>query len=302
MATTLKKTTAKKTASPAKPAKPTKPAKPKVAVKVFQLLDDAKQAARVDNVFEVFDYSQGLENEWREWAVFEALLASPRTKGVALWGADLLKQVAANPGHDVYFCNPYLSNEALYHNTWMQGETEFPKFLAVVQSVFRAAGLDEAQLWSVHPSSSYSRGNCFVATPKFWKEFLTFVREVFAAAESKLPANVLKALHSKVPDPRGVYMGASYVPFIAERLFGYFMHQYGKGFKAHKLSLPKCEAELNVHQKLLREMKDVAHQTKSAWMAACWVNYRNLYVTQNNSKAWCEKYLRTLTPAKIRFV
>ena len=35
---------------------------------------------------------------------------------------------------------------------------------------------------------------------------------------------------------------------------------------------------------------------------ACWVNYRNLYLSQTNSKAWCEKYLRNITPTEVRFV
>jgi hypothetical protein len=52
----------------------------------------------------------------------------------------------------------------------------------------------------------------------------------------------------------------------------------------------------------LREMKDVAHRTQSAWLAACWVNYRNLYLSQTNTKAWCEKYLRVITPTEVRFV
>jgi hypothetical protein len=48
-------------------------------------------------------------------------------------------------------------------------------------------------------------------------------------------------------------------------------------------------------------MKDVAHRTKSAWLAACWVNYRNLYLMQVNGKEWCDKYLRNITPTEITF-
>jgi hypothetical protein len=32
------------------------------------------------------------------------------------------------------------------------------------------------------------------------------------------------------------------------------------------------------------------------------VNYRNLYLSQTNTKAWCEKYLRLITPTEVRFV
>ncbi len=302
-----KKVAAKKVVAKKLAAKP--------AVKVFQFYTEAWQREVLDPAFVPLDNAKDAGNELREVALFERLLKDGSAKDAPLWGAvswqftektglkgaELLKQVADNPGHDVYFCNTYASNEATFHNTWMQGVTEFPQFLAVAQAVFKAAGLDESELTSVHPSTSYSRGNYFVASPKFWALYLTFVRQVLAAAEKKLPAAVLNVLHTKLPDPRGVYQGATYVPLIVERLFSYFMHKHGKGLKSFKLVLPKAEAELNVHQKLLREMKNVAHQTKSPWMAACWVNYRNLYLAQNNSKAWCAKYLRVVTPAEVRF-
>jgi hypothetical protein len=58
---------------------------------------------------------------------------------------------------------------------------------------------------------------------------------------------------------------------------------------------------MNVHLRLLREMKDVAHRTRSAWLAACWVNYRNLYFSQSNGKEWCATHLRNVTPTTVRF-
>jgi hypothetical protein len=61
------------------------------------------------------------------------------------------------------------------------------------------------------------------------------------------------------------------------------------------------EEKLNIHLKLLRQMKDVAITSKSPWMAACWVNYRNLYMQQFHGKDWCNRYLREITPSAIVF-
>ena len=108
-------------------------------------------------------------------------------------------------------------------------------------------------------------------------------------------------LHSKQADERDLHKGSTYVPFIVERLFPVFMKTAGKNLKPFKIALPEREREMNVHLKLLREMKDVAHKTNSAWLAACWVNYRNLYLTQANSKEWCEKHLRKINPPDIKF-
>jgi hypothetical protein len=285
-------------------------------LQVFQFYSEGWQRELLDPAFVALDGSKLTTSELREVAVMGQLQQDAVTKGLPLWGVvswqftektglngrDFVKQITENPGHDVYFCNPYVTDEAAFHNTWLQGATEFDQFLPLVQSVFKAAGLDVAELSAVQPSTTYSRGNYLVATPKFWAAYLSFVGQVLTAADKKLPPAVRQLMHSVVADPRGVYGGATYVPFVVERLFSYFMHKYSKRFKAFKLTLPKAESGLNVHQKLLREMKDMAFKTKSPWMAACWVNYRNLYLGQSNSKAWCNKYLRAITPTKMHFV
>ena len=261
------------------------------------------------------DNSRGT-SELMEFAVFEQLQKNQATQGATLWGAlswrfgektgmqgnDWVKQILEHPGNDVYFCNPHVQNEAIFHNMWLQGETSHPSFLDISKAFFVAAGLDDKELAAIHPSSVYSSANYFVATPKFWELFIPYVRKVLVAADKKLNPTIRDVLHSKVADDKGLHGGATYVPFIVERLFGLFMRTEGKELKAYKIALPERERELNVHLKLLREMKDVAHRTQSAWLAACWVNYRNLYLSQTNTKDWCEKYLRVITPTEVRFV
>ena len=61
------------------------------------------------------------------------------------------------------------------------------------------------------------------------------------------------------------------------------------------------EQKLNAHLSMLREMKDVAHATKSVWLASCWLSYRNLYLTQVQTKGWCNKYLKLISPSEIKF-
>ena len=99
----------------------------------------------------------------------------------------------------------------------------------------------------------------------------------------------------------GPHKGLTYVPFILERLFPIFMKSVGKKLSYQKIALPALDNQLNVHLRLLREVKNLAHSTKSPWMAAVWVNYRNLYLMQTNGKDWCAKYLRSITPTEIKF-
>ena len=284
-------------------------------IRIFQIYFEAWQRELLDPAFYPLDNSRG-NSELLEFAVFEQLQKNAATQGAGLWGAlswrfgektgmqggDWVKQIVEHPGHDVYFCNPSLGTEAVFHNMWLQGETAHPRFLEVVKAFFAAAGLDDKEIVALHASGGFSSANYFVAAPQFWQRYIPFVRRVLVAADKKLDPVLRDLLHSKVADDKGLHGGATYVPFIVERLFGYFMRTEGKDLKAFKIALPEREREINVHQKLLREMKDVACRTQSAWMAACWVNYRNLYLSQTNSKAWCDQYLRAITPTEVRFV
>jgi len=284
-------------------------------IRIFQIYFEAWQRELLDPAFYPLDNSRGT-SELMEFAVFEQLQKNAATQGASLWGAlswrfgektgmvgnDWVKQITDNPGFDVYFCNPYPANEGVYHNMWLQGEVSHPAFIEICKAFFVAAGLDDKELTSIHSSNNFSAANYFVASPKFWELFIPYVKRVLVAADKKMNPQIRDILHSKVADDKGIHAGATYVPFIVERLFPTFMHTEGKDLKGFKITLPERERELNVHLKLLREMKDVAHRTQSAWLAACWVNYRNLYLSQTNSKAWCEKYLRPITPTEVRFL
>ncbi|MCS6764148.1 MAG: hypothetical protein MO853_09575 [Candidatus Protistobacter heckmanni] len=94
-----------------------------------------------------------------------------------------------------------------------------------------------------------------------------FVRTALAAAEQVLPDAMRGLLHSRRADQRGLHGGATYLPFIVERLFPVFTQTAGAQLRGCKIALPARESEMNVHLQLLREMKDVAHRTRSPWLA-----------------------------------
>jgi hypothetical protein len=283
-------------------------------VRIFQIYYEAWQQDLLDPAFLPFNNS-GVRSELLEFDVFERLANDQRTKGAELWGAlswryaektgisgaELLAIIGQNPGHDVYYCNPHIVTEALYHNMWLQGETTHPRFLEVCSAVFKAAGLPEDELSSLQPSSAYSTANYLIGTPKFWAPYLSFVRDVLTSADENLSPEMKSLLHSTAADDRGLHGGATYVPFIVERLFGVFIRSAGRDLASYKIELAQRDGDLNVHLKLLREMKDVAHRTSSPWLAACWVNYRTLYLSHLHGKVWCQKYLRAITPTSIKF-
>ena len=249
-----------------------------IGVDIFQIYFESWHLELADPAFKPFK-NVGVVSEFYEFDVFERIAADRASNLEDVWGAlswrfgekagmtgkELKGQIAANPGNDIYFCNPYPQNEALYHNMWVQGETTHPQFLEISRAVFEAAGLPIGDLDLLMPSQSFSAANYFVGTKRFWDLYIPFIRRVMGLAEHKLSPAMRDLLHSSKADRMNAHGGATYVSFIVERLFPLFLKTAGRKLKAHKLLLPKREAELNVHLKLLREMKDMACSTRSPW-------------------------------------
>ena len=288
------------------------PGSVKSPLRIFQIYYESWQRDLLDPSFAALDNS-GLKSELEEFLVLERLAKSEHVKGAKLWGAlswrftertgmkstDWVAAIQADRGKDVYFCDPAPVNEALYHNLWLQGEIAHPHFLEVCIAFFKATKLPLETLSAIVPGEQYATANYFVGTPRFWELYLPWVTELFKVANKNMPPKERDLMHAKAAE--GPHKGMSLMPFILERLFPIFIKTAGKDLSYKKIALPALDAQLNVHLRLLREAKNLAHSSKSAWLAALWVNYRNLYFIQTNGKDWCAKNLRRITPLDIKF-
>lgn len=301
--------------TPVKSVKPVpgpEPAQDKV--RIFQIYYRPEQRQLLDPAFEPYN-NEGDNSPLLEFNVFRKLMGSELLKGAGLWGAlswkfkektglsgeQLLQIIAAHPGHDVYYCNPFPELEAVYHNLWLQGETSHPNFLILCRDFFEAAGLHEGVFSQFVPSSHFAASNYFVATPRFWQGYVGFISDVVAKAEKGMSGTARAMIYSAAADRKAMHAGASYMPFIIERLFSLYVARTPGQYKAFKFSCEQQEAKLNVHLRLLRQMKDVAISSKSLWLATCWVNYRNVYIQQLHGAEWCNRYLRDITPVNVNF-
>lgn len=283
-------------------------------VRIFQIYYRPEQQQFLDPAFEPYN-NEGDNSPLLEFNVFRKLVNSEMLKGAGLWGAlswkfkektglsgeQLLQIIAANPGHDVYYCNPFPELEAVYHNLWLQGETSHPNFLILCRDFFQAAGLEEGAFAQLVPSSHFAASNYFVATPRFWRGYVGFISAVVASAEKGMSATARAMIYSAAADRKAMHAGASYMPFIIERLFSLYIARTQGQYKTLKFGCERQEAKLNVHLRLLRQMKDVAISSKSLWLATCWINYRNVYMQQLHGADWCNRYLRDVTPVNVNF-
>lgn len=282
---------------------------PQNPVCIFQIHFREDQRQSLDPAFEPFD-NTGAVDERLEFGVFDRLSVDPKTKGLKAWGAvswrfgektgltgqALLETVAANPGVDVFYMNALPINEALFDSGWMQGEISHPGLTRLAAEVLRAAGYSKAVVYELEASAMASSANYFVGTPAFWRAYVPFVKSVLEAADQQLPIDMKRLLHSNA-DPKGMHHGATYVPFIVERLFPLFLKTAGRHLLTHKVNVPTRERALNVHLKILRSLKEQAIQGRSPWMLKVWRNYRNLYLQQTATPTWCNKHLPMMNSA-----
>jgi hypothetical protein len=282
-------------------------------IRVFQMYSESWQRELLDSAFYPLDVSR-VDRHTLDLSVWTQLQANPATQGAQLWGAvswrfaertgmngaDWVRQIEAQPGADVYFSSADGQHEAVFHNPWLQAETQYPRFLEVARAFFEAAGLPLEQLSAISPSPLAATGGMLVGTPAFWTAYVPWLRKLLVTADKRMPPALRDLMHAPISgtEPGNEH---SYLPVLIDRLLSVFLRTEGQSLKVARIALPERDRELNVHQKLLREMKDVAHRTQSAWLAACWVNYRNLYLGQTQPKLWIQKHLRAITPTEIKF-
>lgn len=225
------------------------------------------------------------------------------TQKTGLSGKCLLDFIEQNPGYDVYYCNPFPEFESIYQNLWAQGETAHPDFIDLNKKLFNLIGLPHGLLLEeIQPKAAFAATNAIIGSHKFWQAYLSFVEAILDKLFNHGEEELLAQLHSSRADAKGIHAGANYLPFIVERLFTVFLNsENGKDLRTIKYPLPQAEKNLNIHLKHLREMKDAAWKSKSIWMASCWLNYRNLYLTQRHGIQWARKYLPAITPTKLTF-
>jgi hypothetical protein len=300
-------------AAPAPAPAPTPATSPAVGARVFQVFHEGWQKELLDPAFVALDQSRK-GSELPELALPQALLQHKAIEGVRLWGLvswrftqttglsgqDLLRALEPHGEADVCHLHAAPEQEGLFHNAWVQAETEHPGLLEIARALLKAAELPTEDLGALQHAQDYAPGTVVIGTRDFWLGYVAFLQRLVGASK-KLEPQAQAQLYANLPHEHGLGGQTSLLGVMLRLVLPLYLKTEGTAFKAHKLALPAKERALNVHQQLLKEMKDVAHRTHSTWLAACWVNYRNLYLNQTQGKAWCQKHLRNITPTEIRF-
>lgn len=283
------------------------------ALKICQIYYKDEQRTLLDPSFEPLD-NRGHSDPSLEFAVFKRLFGGSNFSGDGYFGAlswrfsektgldggSLNSYISSHPDVDFFYMNPYPHNEALHQSLWVQGETAHPGFLEVSEAFFVAAGLEPSDLYHFTPSKSFSVCNYFVARLVFWKAFIPFVQRCLEMAEANMTPKLRNKMHSSDGDWKGIHKGATYIPFIIERLLPVFLRSpEGRLLRTHQIPLPVKEAKLNDDLLELREMKDVAILARSTPILDLWREKREAYCSIYFSKSWNERNMRLLNEAPV---
>lgn len=279
---------------------------------VFQIHYAPEQQGALDPAFVPYD-NAGKATELLEFDVFRRLAASPSVQSLTHWGAvswrfgektgltgrELLAQVRSAPEVDLWYHNPYCYMECLFPSLWVQGHTTHPRLLMIAEQVFEVAGLDVSALRRLESSRFFSAANFFIGTPRFWGRYLPFVNDLLERVEKGLSEPWREELHSSAADARDLHHGATYLPFIIERLLPVFLRVHGADLVTRKVFLPREEAKLDAELRQLRDLREQAVTQRSVAIAREWMERRNRYVKPRAPAEWWAEFSEVLNPSEI---
>jgi hypothetical protein len=169
-----------------------------VNTKVFQIYFKNELAAHCDPLFTPLDNTDNPRPELREWDVWNRNHEAVLEQKLDYWGyvswkfkekTNLTSQqvfdfINNNPGHDVYLFNPCIINEAVFVNSWEQGDLHHQGISTIGQKFLNKVGYGEHDLRSIMLDRNRTVfANYVVGNQKFWTRFMEFSRKLFTEAE-----------------------------------------------------------------------------------------------------------------------
>lgn len=166
--------------------------------KILQLYYKPEQVGKLDTDFTPYDNTDNLRPDLREWYVWDKTYEEQFADGTEylgyvswkfkektnLTGQQVLAHINANPGADVYLFNPCILNEAVFINSWEQGDIHHPNISDIGNAFLHKLGNEGIDVRSIVLDQNVSIfANYVVGNRKFWDGFMAFSRQLFTESE-----------------------------------------------------------------------------------------------------------------------
>lgn len=261
-----------------------------INMKIFQIYFKPELAQHCDPLFDSLDNTANPRPELREWDVWDRYHEQRLEENLDLWGyfswkfkektnltgQQVFNHIISNPGHDVYLFNPCVINEALWPNSWYQGDMWHKGISGIANTFLDKVGYTDVDVLSILLDRNKTVfANYVVGNQKFWTKFMEFSRRLFTEAE-KDPAFNLEVFGLG----RSNYAYDSSLPmftFLIERLIPTFIELEGLSSCPYVYdisTLPTKYQPVWSDIKALSDLKVAINRYESDELYAVWDHFR----------------------------
>jgi len=169
-------------------------------IEIYQIYFKPELKEHLDPRFTPLDNTANPRPDLREWYNWDQEHETILEKGLDLWGFvswkfkqktgldgdQVFNFIEKNPGYDVYLFNPCIINEAVFLNSWEQGDIHHPNISDIGNKFLRKLGHDYDVREYVIDRRKNVFANYVVGSSKFWTGFMEFSRRLFTEADKDL--------------------------------------------------------------------------------------------------------------------
>jgi hypothetical protein len=258
--------------------------------KIFQVYFKPEQLPQLDLDFTPCDNTANLQPDLQEWHVWDREYDACCADSLDYWGffswrfkekmnmtgKQVNAYIADNPGYDVYLFNPCIVNEALFANSWEQGDMYHPGLSAIADKFLAKLGYtDTSVLELLLDRNRTSFATYTVGNRQFWDGYMAFSRRIFTEAD--IDAEFKKLVFT--PGTSNYARNSSYsmFAFLNERLISTYLELTNANVLAYQHTAETLPARYNPYIKditALSNLKVLINQYESDELYDIWDHYR----------------------------
>jgi len=269
-------------------------------IKVFQIYFKPELKVHCDPAFTPLDNTENPKPELREWYVWDKEYENIVKQDLDYWGfvswkfkektgltgQQVFDFINANPGQDVYLFNPCIVNEAVFANSWEQGDIHHPNISVIGNTFLKKIGYGDIDVKGmVLDRHTTVFANYIVGSREFWAKFMEFTRKLFSEAD-KDP----EFKHQVFGQGLSNYAHDRSLPnftFLIERLIPTYLELEGIksiGYKHTPDTVPMKYQAVIDEIMALSDLKVLINRHSSDELYDIWNLYRHKFL-QNNPSA-----------------
>ena len=267
--------------------------------KIFQIYFKPELKEQCDPLFTPLDNTANPRPDLREWDVWNREHENILSQNLDYWGyvswkfkektnltaQQAFEHITNNPGYDVYLFNPCIVNEALFINSWEQGDFYHPHISEIGNTFLRKLGYSDVDVRSTLLDRNRTVfANYVVGNSRFWSDFMAFSRQLFTEADKDQDFNqhVFGAGLSNYAHDKSL----PNFTFLIERLIPTFLDLHDFNVCPYiytETTLPEKYRPVWTDIKYLSELKYQINKNNSDELFDIWNHFRMDYLKRNPS-------------------